>query len=53
MREFPNGGMIGKIWALTQRIRQMQIPTHAANAGYFIVLSIFPALVLLCVGFVA
>lgn len=47
MREFPTGGMVGKLWALIQRIRQMQIPTHAANAGYFIVLSIFPALVLI------
>ena len=47
MREFPTGGMIGKVLNLIRRIRQMQIPTHAANAGYFIVLSIFPALVLI------
>ena len=47
MREFPTGGVIGKVLNLAWRIRQMEIPTHAANAGYFIVLSIFPALVLI------
>lgn len=47
MYDRPKGGLIGKLFALWERIRQMQIPTHAANAGYFIVLSVFPALVLL------
>lgn len=45
--EYPKGGLIGRLFALWERIRDMQIPTHAANAGYFIVLSVFPALVLL------
>ena len=44
---FPKGGLIGKTLALAEKVRDMNIPTHAANAGYFIVLSVFPALVLL------
>ena len=44
--EFPKGGIIGKTVAHARRIQKMGIPTHAANAGYFIVVSIFPALVL-------
>lgn len=44
--EFPKGGLIGRIVVLWRRVREMGIPGHAANAGYFIVLSIFPALVL-------
>lgn len=43
----PRGGLIGRVWYLTQRILQMRIGLYAANAGYFIVLSIFPTLVLL------
>ena len=45
--EFPKGGLIGKAAHLLRRLQQMQLPQHAANAGYFIVLSVFPALVLL------
>ena len=45
--EYPKGGLIGKALGIWERLRDMQIPTHAANAGYFIVLSVFPALVLL------
>ena len=45
--EFPKGGMFGRIAALLLRLRDMEIPAHAANAGYFIVLSVFPALVLI------
>lgn len=47
MFEHPKGGIIGKLLGLWERLREMQIPSHAANAGYFIVLSVFPALVLL------
>lgn len=43
----PRGGLIGRIWYWTQRILQMKIGLYAANAGYFIVLSVFPTLVLL------
>ena len=45
--EMPRGGLIGRLWQFWQRIQPMQIGLHAANAGYFIVLSVFPALVLL------
>ena len=38
--DLPKGGLIGRTAALLQRLRQMEIPGHAANAGYFIVLSI-------------
>ena len=44
--EFPKGGLIGRLVVLWRRVREMGIPGHAANAGYFIVLSVFPALVL-------
>ncbi len=47
MEKFPKGGLLGKAVALARELRQMQIPSHAANAGYFIVLSVFPALVLI------
>lgn len=45
--EIPRGGLIGKLWHFWLRIRPMRIGLHAANAGYFIVLSVFPTLVLL------
>lgn len=44
--EFPKGGLIGRMVALVRRVQEMGIPGHAANAGYFIVLAVFPALVL-------
>lgn len=45
--EFPKGGLIGKTAAVIRRLQDMKIPSHAADAGYFIVLSVFPMLVLL------
>ncbi len=45
--EFPKGGIIGKAVALFRRIQAMEIPQHAAHAGYFIILAIFPMLVLI------
>ena len=45
--EIPKGGLIGKTVCLVRKVQKMEIPGHAANAGYFIVLSVFPALVLL------
>ncbi len=45
--EFPKGGLIGKSLALWRRVRDMEISSHAAHAGYFIVLAIFPMLVLI------
>ena len=47
MREFPKGGLIGKAVDAAQTVKQMHIPLYAAYAGYFIVLAVFPALVLL------
>lgn len=45
--ELPKGGLIGKIYNYGTKIQQMHIGLHAANAGYFIALSVFPTLVLL------
>lgn len=45
--EFPQGGLIGKGVRLLRRLQQMNIPIHAANTGYFMVLSVFPMLVLM------
>lgn len=47
MKEFPKGGLIGKIVHAVQTIADLHVPLYAANAGYFIILAIFPALVLL------
>lgn len=47
MGEFPKGGLIGRTVAFSQRIQAMEIPTHASHACYFIVLALFPALVLM------
>ena len=47
MRDFPKGGLIGKGYRAWQSVRQMQIPLHAAYAAYFIVLSLFPGLLLI------
>lgn len=44
--DFPKGGLIGKIVALVRRVQAMNIPLHAANSGFFIVLAVFPALML-------
>lgn len=47
MGKFPKGGLLGRLVSLWQRLREMNISGHAANAGYFIVLSVFPMLVLI------
>lgn len=47
MREYPRGGIIGKSFCLFRIIRAFQVPLHAANACYFLVLAVFPALLLL------
>ena len=46
MRDFPKGGLVGRVIGLWQNIRILQIPLHAANTGFFLILSLFPALVL-------
>ena len=45
--QLPQGGLLGKIAGVVKKLQQKHISTHAANAGYFIVLSTFPALVLI------
>ena len=47
MSKFPKGGLIGKAVDAYLAIREKQIPLHAAYAGYFIILSVFPALLML------
>lgn len=47
MKEFPKGGIIGKCVHAIRTVRGWKIPLHAANAGYFVVLSVFPALLLI------
>lgn len=46
MREYPKGGLIGRAVHLYRHIQALDVPLHAANAGFFIILSLFPALVL-------
>jgi len=47
VKPLPTGGLIGKGVALWRQIRRLRIPVHAAHTGYFLILSLFPALVLL------
>lgn len=47
MERFPKGGLIGKTVHFVRRVKALQVPLHAANACFFIVLAAFPALVLL------
>ena len=47
MREFPRGGLIGKSIHFARALAQLRIGLYAANACYFIVLALFPALLLL------
>jgi len=47
MKRFPNGGLIGRTLRLWQEVRDLRISLHAANTGFFLILSLFPALVLL------
>lgn len=47
MREFPRGGIIGKTVHLVRNLSRLRVPVYAANACYFIVLAVFPALLVL------
>jgi len=47
MREFPRGGIIGKTVHLFRDLSRLRVPVYAANACYFIVLAVFPALLVL------
>ena len=47
MQKIPRGGLIGKTVHLFRSVGELRIPLYAANASYFIVLAVFPALLLL------
>ena len=47
MRDYPKGGIIGKTVHLIWNVQRLRIPLYAANACFFIVLAVFPALLLL------
>ena len=47
MGKYPKGGLIGKAVDAFLEMKEKQIPLHAAYAGYFIILSIFPALLMI------
>lgn len=47
MKEFPKGGVIGRCVHGIGRILDLNIPVYAANASFFVILAVFPALVLL------
>ena len=45
--EFSIGELLGRGRRLWHRVRELRIPIHAAHTGYFLILSLFPTLVLL------
>ena len=47
MQELPRGGLLGKCQHLIRKITSLKIPLYAANASFFLVLSVFPGLLLL------
>ena len=47
VREFPQGGLIGKTVHLWRRVSRLRVPLYAANASFFMVLAVFPGLLLL------
>ena len=47
MREFPRGGLIGKTVHFVRAVAQLKVPLYAANACFFLVLAVFPGLLLI------
>lgn len=47
MKQFPEGGAIGKTVKLVRSVAQLNIPFRAAYGAYFLILSMFPALLLI------
>lgn len=47
MKEFPKGGLIGRAVHLFREVAGLRIPVYASHASFFIVLSMFPSLVLM------
>lgn len=46
MRQFPKGGILGRVAHAAQTVHQVHIPLHAGYTAYFLILSVFPALLL-------
>ena len=47
MKDIPEGGLIGKTVKLARTVAQLNIPFRAAYGAYFLILSVFPALLLI------
>ena len=47
MRELPQGGLLARLIREGRKISRLRIGVHAANTSYFLILSVFPTLVLL------
>ncbi len=47
MREFPQGGLVGKVVGLWRSLSRLRVPLYSANASFFMVLAVFPGLLLL------
>lgn len=47
MREFPKGGLIGRTVHFVRHVLELKVPLYAANACFFMVLAVFPTLLLL------
>jgi len=47
MRDLPRGGIVAKLVRAGREIGRLRIGVHAANTSYFLILSVFPILVLL------
>ncbi|MGN0978528.1 MAG: YihY/virulence factor BrkB family protein [Faecousia sp.] len=46
MRQIPKGGIIGRAYYAVMSVKELHIPLYAAYAAYFLVLSVFPGLLL-------
>lgn len=47
MKQYAKGGFLGKTIGLLQYMADLQVPLYASHAGFFLVLAVFPILVLL------
>ena len=47
MKKLPQGGLIAKLMRIGRAIGRLRIGVHAANTSYFLILAVFPTLVLL------
>ena len=47
MKDIPEGGLIGKTVKLAKTVAQLNIPFRAAYGAFFLILAMFPALLLI------